>query len=352
MLVGLYKSEFPEFQIRRNEIYKRILKFNDIEFTELHADEFDFWQKIKKLDLFLFRWAHADDHHQLINSILPVIENTLRIKCFPNLATCWHYDDKIKQYYLLKSLEYPIIDSSIFWEKENALSWAETAKFPMVFKLKSGAGSTNVILINEKKEALKIINRMFGKGISSNYVIPHKGKIKPKNFEIYLRTKADQYLLNKIKKNKPMFWQISKNYVLFQKFLPNNKFDTRVTTIGNRAFAYRRFVRDNDFRASGSGKIDYSQEAIDQRFIKLALQISGELGFQSMAYDFLLSESNEPQICEISYTFVDKLIFNCPGYWDDNLSFYPGNFWPQYLHIMDSLNLKNMKQPNITDVQS
>src|SRR6185503_17089802 len=45
-------------------------------------------------------------------------------------------------------------------------------------------------------------------------------------------------------------------YILLQEFLSNNKFDTRVTVIGNRAFAYRRFNRPNDFRASGSGNFD------------------------------------------------------------------------------------------------
>ena len=79
---------------------------------------------------------------------------------------------------------------------------------------------------------------MFGKGISSSYRIPHKGKIKYKNLEDLLRNKIDQYFLNKIRSIKPTIWQTEKNYVLFQKFLPNNSFDTRVTVIGNRAFAY------------------------------------------------------------------------------------------------------------------
>ena len=141
MLVGIYKSEFPHFQIRRNEIYKEILKYNNIDFIELHIDDKDFWEKVKTLDLFLFRWAHIDDHHQLVSTILPVIENYLNIKCFPNLNTCWHFDDKIKEYYLLKSLGYPVIESWIFWEKEHALDWAEKADYPVVFKLKKGAGA-------------------------------------------------------------------------------------------------------------------------------------------------------------------------------------------------------------------
>ena len=68
---------------------------------------------------------------------------------------------------------------------------------------------------------------------------------------------------------------------------------------------FRRFVRDNDFRASGSGKIDYNIDDIDPRVVKLSLEISKALKFQSMAYDFLFNENNQPEICEISYTFID-----------------------------------------------
>ena len=351
MLIGLYNSKFPEFQIRRNEIYKRILKHNNINFIELHIDEKDFWDKVKTLNLFLFRWAHVDNDHQLVHTILPVIENYLSIPCFPNLDTCWHYDDKIKQYYLLKTLGYPFIDSYIFWKKEHALEWAAKTDYPVVFKLKKGAGSENVILIKNKPEAKKIIFKMFGNGMSGTG-IKHKGKVKYKNLEDYLRHKADQYFLKRFKHIEPETWQISKNYVLFQKFLPNNSFDTRITTIGNRAFAFRRFVRDNDFRASGSGKIDYNKDVIDSRFIKLSFEISKALKFQSMAYDFLFNENNQPEICEISYTFVDKAIFDCQGYWDENLNWHPGHFWPQYLHLKDLLNLENIEQPEIYDIQS
>jgi hypothetical protein len=142
-------------------------------------------------------------------------------------------------------------------------------------------------------------------------------------------------------------WQLSKNYVLFQKFLPNNNFDTRVTTIGNRIFASRRFVRENDFRASGNGSTDVDPENIDIRMIKIAQKISKEMNFQTMAYDFLINEEGNPEICEISYTYSDYSITNSPGYWDDNLNWHAGKYWPEYFHIKDILNIDVLKQPNI-----
>jgi glutathione synthase/RimK-type ligase-like ATP-grasp enzyme len=321
-----------------------MLKHNNIDFIELHIDDHDFWENVKRVDLFLFRYAHVDDHHQLVSTILPVIENYLKIKCFPNLHTCWHFDDKIKEYYLLRSLGYPMIESWIFWEKEHALEWAERAVYPVVFKLKKGAGSRNVILIDTKTEAVKIINRMFGKGILSSHGIPHKGKVKYKNLENYIRHKTDQYFLNKIRGIKPTIWQNEKNYVLFQRFLPNNTFDTRVTVTGKRAYAIRRFVRKDDFRASGSGNWDMDRNNIDLRCVEMGLKISKELKFQSMAYDFLFDEKGEPQICEISWTFPDDPE---SGYWDENLNWHDFQFIPPFFHLKDALNLEDFKHPKI-----
>jgi glutathione synthase/RimK-type ligase-like ATP-grasp enzyme len=344
MLVGIYKSDFPEFQIKRNEIYKKILQYNNIPFIKLDLNDRDFWDKIKMLDLFIFRWAHIDDHHQIAKTILPIIENDLKIKCFPNLDTCWHFDDKIKEYYLLHTYGYPITKSCIFWDKANAFSWSKTTEYPVVFKLKKGAASSNVVLIRNYNEARKVIKKVFGKGVFPREVW-HKGKVKYKNFEEFLRIKYSQYVTNKIFGIKPYTWEIEKNYALFQKFLPGNQYDTRIVTIGDRTFGFKRLVRDKDFRASGSGKIDFDTSKIDIRMVKIAQSISKELNFQSMAYDFLLNEEVQPEICEISYTTIDRVVYKCPGYWDAHLNWKDGHFVTQQLQLNDLLGLDNLKVP-------
>jgi hypothetical protein len=135
--------------------------------------------------------------------------------------------------------------------------------------------------------------------------------------------------------------------VLFQKYLPNNEYDTRVTIIGNRAFAFRRFNRKNDFRSSGSGLINYEKDKVDKVFIRQAFDISMKLGFQSMAYDFLWDEDHKLALCEISYTYVDVAVYNCFGYWDVDLNWHNGNNWPQYFHLVDLLQNPSLLQPEM-----
>ncbi|MBK8944272.1 MAG: hypothetical protein IPM32_03275 [Ignavibacteriae bacterium] len=342
MLVGIYKTTFPSYQIKRNKLYKEILDYNNIPYIDLDIAQKDFWEKVKNVDLFLYRFSHSDDDHQLTKAILPVVENYLNVKCFPNFNTSWHFDDKIREYYLLKTLGYPMIDTWIFWDEENAVNWAKNAQYPVVFKLKKGAGSTNVILIKEKSEALKLIRIMFNKGILPKFGLPFKGKVKFKNLESYFRNKADQLFLNNLRGIKPFIWQKEKNYVLFQKFLPNNSFDTRVNIIGNKAFACRRFTRQNDFRASGSGNWDLNKDNIDLRCVETAFKISKELKFQSMAYDFLMDENGNPQVCEMSWTFPDDME---QGYWDENLNWHNFKFLPPYFHLVHALGMEYLKYP-------
>ena len=143
------------------------------------------------------------------------------------------------------------------------------------------------------------------------------------------------------------FEQSHSNYVLFQEFLPNNVVDTRIHIFGNRAFGDVRFVRRKDFRASGSGKYTTDTEKIDRRCIKIAFEISKKCGFQSMAFDFLFDENNQPLISEMSYTQPDWGVWVYPGYWDDEMNWHEGHYWPQYLILKDMLNLQDLKQPEI-----
>jgi glutathione synthase/RimK-type ligase-like ATP-grasp enzyme len=345
MLVGIHKSAWSRFAPMR---YEDILDYNNISYVTLDASEPSFWDQVPKVDLFIYRWAHIDDERQVALTIIPIVEKILNVKCLPNLSTCWCYDDKIREYLLLSMMRFPIIKSWIFWNKTKALDWAEGAEYPLVFKLKGGAGSANVILVEDSTKAKRLIRRIYGRGIKSGH-IPGIGATRWKDFSIYKTVHHwGGNVLRKLRgEDISPFWQKNKNYVLFQKFLPNNNFDTRITVIGNRAFAFRRMNRKSDFRSSGSGCISYDMSKIDTEFVKIAFEVSKCMGFQSMAYDFLYDENGQRQFSEISYTFVDKAIYDCPGFWDLELNWHEGHFWPPYCHLVDALSIPDLRQPDL-----
>lgn len=349
MLVGLYELKDPNgVDLAVQNAYERILAHNGIPSVRLRVERPDFWEQVRKLSMFIMRFTQYDTDLQQARDILPVVEKDYGIPCYPNQATAWHYDDKVKQYFLLKAHGFPITESWVFYDRKAALAWAETTAYPVVFKLRGGAGSMNVVLVNTSRQAASLIRRVFGRGIDPERFLL-AGTVRAKHFSLYRELRhagGNLYRWARGLDTSP-FWRVHKNYALFQRYLPGNTYDTRVTVIGGRAFAFRRFVREDDFRASGSGKLDYDREKIDMRCLRIAFDISKKMGFQSMAYDFLVNEKQEPEFCEISYTYVSKAIFGCPGYWDGDLNWHEGHRWPEYLHLVDALGLPGLKMPEL-----
>lgn len=344
------EKSFPD-KLKR---FEKILAFNNVAYQRVNSSTIDFWEKVKKFDGFIFNFVHMDTEFQNAKAILPIIEKRLNIKCFPDQNTCWHFDDKIKQYYLFKAMGFPMADTWIFWNLQDALDWIETASFPVVFKLKGGAGSANVVLINNKKEAVQISRRMFADSGVSFSKIPHKNSLTYLSniFKLYgLR----RYIAKKRGRLGPEgsrpYWQIHRDYVLFQKFFPNNQYDQRVTIIGCKAFSFIRYTRPNDFRASGSGLIDYDRKKNNLECIEIAFRISKKLNFQCMAYDFVFDDIGKPQIIEISYTFVDQAVRDCPGYFDETLHWHEGHYWPQFSILEMFLSGIHIKQPSNSEMQ-
>ncbi|MFC2099095.1 hypothetical protein ACFLSP_05045, partial [Bacteroidota bacterium] len=279
MLVGIHKSPYGNVELILSK-FRDILDFNEIKYINLDSSSRDFWEIIPTLDLFIYYWEHYDRYRYHAQTILPIIEFEYGIKCLPNQATCWHYDDKIRQFYLLKKNNFPVVDSWAFWDEKIALKWIhEDACFPLVFKLSVGAGSSNVILVKNKHSARKLVKQMFGKGINTGRV-PSNNAVRYKSLYSYLRSYSEPIKKRLLGRDFELNWNVQKNYSYFQEFLPNNEFDTRVTTIGNRSFAFRRYVRKNDFRASGSNDWSLKRSYIDMRMVKIAQEISQKMGFQ------------------------------------------------------------------------
>lgn len=332
-----------------SEKYRAILIKNEIPFILIDPNSDNLFETIKDCSHIVYRHSQGDTDKLIYETIFNIAQNIYNIKCWPNFETYWPYEDKIKEYYLLKGYNFPIINSNIFWNYEHADAFLRRSAFPIVAKLPKGAGSSNVVIVNSLKEGIKIIHQVFNKGVKTHGLNNNSNLFSLSKLGItkYTRKVLKAFLSNsgmiKDKTDYPE-WQIQKDSILFQKYLPDNMYDTRVTIIGNRAFAFRRFVRPKDFRASGSGKFDSDPLKIDKRCLEIAFNISKKLNFVTMAYDFIYDMGKIPYINEISYCFVDKAVQSCPGYWDENLKWHDGKNWPQYYQLSDLLHVENLKQ--------
>src|SRR5690554_473018 len=291
-------------------------KNKNIEYITVNAFDNDIIKQVKECDVLMWHHHHGDFKDVLTaKRILFSLEHA-GIKVFPDFRTGWHFVDKVAQKYLLEAIDAPLVPSYVFYDKQEALDWAKNMDFPKVWKLKGGAGAKNVKLANNLSEANKFINKAFGKGFSQ---FDRWGNFKER-YNMW-RNGRDTFL-GVIKGAGRLVVPTAyaklqsreKGYVYFQEFIPNNKFDIRLVVVGNKAAGERRYVRNNDFRASGSGKFSY--EDISTDVVKVAFDVSKKLNLQSVAFDFVYDQNNNPLIVELSYGFGTKGIDNAPGYWD------------------------------------
>lgn len=306
----------------------------------------DIIEQLKSFDVLLWHWQHYDTKAILFaRQFLLSVEN-MDIEVFPDTNTCWHFDDKVGQKYMFESVGAPLVPSYVFYDKKEAMDWIEKTDFPKIFKLRGGAGSTNVHLIENKSVAKKMCKIAFGRGFKVN-----AGYFADFSTKMRMTCKKSDFL-SKLKRLPSSILKIyienkrrgrEKGYIYFQDFIANNKYDTRITVIGNRAFGFRRIVRKNDFRASGSGEIDYDASKVNTKCVVIAFEMTGKLKSQSMAFDFVENESSNPLITEVSYCYLSSAIKACNGHWDKNLQWHEGAMWPEDAIIEDILAKVNKR---------
>jgi hypothetical protein len=298
----------------------------------------DIIQQLADASGLLWEWTLNDPSEQLIARQLLRAVEAMGIPVFPNTSTCWHYNDKIGQKYLLEAIGAALVPTYVFYNLADALCWIERASFPKVFKLSKGAGSQNVRLVHTAHEARGLTKQAMNKGFSP---VPGYTQDAQKRFR---SARKRGYLFEALRRMPAVLAKIrqlkrdvvpERGYVYFQDFIPGQDFDTRVTIIGDRAFAYTRNVRPRDFRASGSGDINYDVERINMGCVRTAFEVAQKIGSQSLAFDFVLDEKRRPLILEVSYCYIAQLVYACQGHWDEQLNWHTGHMWPQDAILTD-----------------
>lgn len=336
MIIGIHNTEgsFSERWIKYCEAH-------DIRYKLVNCYDNDIINQLSDCDALMWHFNHKNHKAcKFAKQLLTSVQSSGK-KVFPDFNTMWHFDDKVGQKYLLEALGAPLAPTYVFYNNKEANEWAQKTDYPKVFKLRNGAGSENVQLVKSKRRAYRLIRKAFGKGF--------------KKYEGW-RNLMERY--RKYRLGKSTFWDVIKGvirlihttqyakvagreigYVYFQDFIPENYYDIRVIVIGDKAFAIKRMVRKNDFRASGSGSIHYEKSHFDDNTIHLAFSLSDKLGSQCMAYDFVFLNGN-PLLVEISYGFAKEGYDDCPGYWQKDLTWHEEKFNPYGWMIEDMIRLR------------
>ncbi len=334
-------NNFCHGWIKYCDVYKIDYKIVDCYNTDIICDIYD-------CDALMWHWYQSD-----IKALLFAFKLTMAIELsgklvFPDVKTSCFFDDKLGQKYLFESLDIPFVETKVYYTADSAFKWLEDQKYPIVSKLRGGAGSVNVTLVKSKYKAIKYVQKSFRRGINRvNYYNKFHDKLSKfkKNISLFNLVVVFGGLVRlffppRIESSNAR----EKGYVYFQKYLKKNDFDIRVVVIGLKAFALKRLNREGDFRASGSGLILYDKDQIPLDCIKKSFDIYEKTKFQSLALDFLY-DGDQWVVIEVSYGFVSKAYIKCQGYWTKDLVWVDDIINPEYI-MMDSFihELSNCKK--------
>ena len=302
---------------------------NGIDYKIVNPYQNDIMSQLSDCTAFMWQYGQTNYKDMIFAKSLMASLEQRGMKVFPNVATGWHFDDKVAQKYLLESIGAPLVPTYVFYTKEEALSWVREVSFPKVFKLKGGAGASNVKLAHTRKEAEKLIKQAFGSGFRQYRWKEHfreelrRYKMGKQQLRGVVKTVC--MALRKYPTELDHYQGKEIGYVYFQDFIPNNTYDIRICIVGDKAFALKRMTRKDDFRASGSGMIIYDRTQIDERCVQIAFAVNEKLQAQSIAYDFVFDQSNQPLIVEISYGYAVKAYDYCEGYWSSDMQWHNGS---------------------------
>lgn len=314
------KGSFSDYWIKYCEEHS-------IPYKVVNPYDTDIVEQVSDCDAFMWHHHHASFKDTLFaKQLLFSLEQADKI-VFPNFRTGWHFDDKLGQKYLFEALGVQAAKSWVFYDKKSAYEWIETTDFPKVFKLRGGAGSANVMLAHNAREAKNFVKRAFGRGFAQfrgcDYVRDRYKAYKTKKITLKALIRSCGRLI--IPTKYARMHAPEKGYAYFQEFIPNDGFDLRVIVIGNKAFAIQRKIREGDFRASGSGLISYNKELFSKELIKVAFSINERVRSQSLVLDFVQhKQTGQLYVVEVSCGYSAAGYAPCPGYWTKDLEWHEG----------------------------
>lgn len=156
------------------------------------------------------------------------------------------------------------IHSKFFGTLEELRSKAFELEYPVVIKKFGGAMSRGVAKADNTEQLLKIAARF-----SRSFALKHNVK------ELLRKLKyKDSYIRESFYRNK----------FIVQNFIEGMSNDWKVLVYGNKAYILYRGVKDNDFRASGSGKFIFD-ENIPEGILEYAWNIQNHFNVPHISLD-------------------------------------------------------------------
>lgn len=321
---GGWHTRFAEAVVRR------AAEHPGLEYGLVNLDRNDWVGSVSDASLVIWKPPYmGHEFAGYVKEKIYFLERHLGKTVVPGFETIWHFESKAAQSYLLSLAGTPAPRTFVSFDYDESAGQACLEEYPLVLKSSAGAGSVNVRAVGSRDELMRFLSRTFSLTLWDRTAASGAGR-----FSRLVSGLGRDWFHDFLRRRRNGGQPFGMAY--WQEFIPGNKADLRITAIGDRfATGFWRGNRPGDFRASGSGRLDYDTPVPPEAML-MCLDINRRFGFDSMAYDILFHEGRM-LVSEMSYGYSDAAVHGVAGYWvleaPGSLRFVPGHTWPQELWV-------------------
>jgi glutathione synthase/RimK-type ligase-like ATP-grasp enzyme len=202
---------------------------------------------------------------QLYDERLATLAGPLGKLVYPDVQAMWIYESKRRMNYWLTAMGFPKPETWIFYDRQEALQFAEAADLPIVAKTDLGSAASGVWIVRTRRQLRQIVRRAFGSGI-----LPRGSDRRDRQW----------------------------GNVLFQRYIPS-ACEWRIVRIGESYFGYEK-IRVGDFH---SGTAQWRYVRPPNNLLNLTRELTERGGFTSMSVDIFLDEVGNFYVNELQGVF-------------------------------------------------
>jgi len=285
MLIGILRNQNPDSADRwiaaceKKKIEYRVIDLlSNNWLNELKAEKFDLLLSRPPGDIERFKIMYDEK--------LYIISKILKMRLYPSYEECLLYENKKLLSYYLSANQIPAPKTSVFYSYDEARTFVQTSRFPIVAKSSIGAAGSGVQIIRTKEQGLKYITKAFkGSGIRRRFG-PNRVTGSPSKWFIKA-IKDPSYFKMKLKTYVERHRDAQFGFVIFQEYIPHD-FEWRVARIGDSYFAYKK-LKVGD-KSSGVKSLAYENPPL--AMFDFVRELSESHKITCAAFDLFLSGGN------------------------------------------------------------
>lgn len=206
---------------------------------------------LKSGTVVFYTTSYNEDYNQYIKDVILNLHiSRPDIVLIPNIDLLFSFENKGYQELYKKRLGIENVKGTYFGDVDDFFEKKISLQFPFVLKMLKGSVSSGVHLIRDLSDLNKLATKNKRRGFLD--YLRHLKRIKNKDSK-----HQDLRVSNEIGQNNFDKFFSERMPFVAQEFIPNLEFDYKVLVFGKKYYVLKRFVRNGDFKASGSGKFQW-----------------------------------------------------------------------------------------------